>query len=68
MEISKEQFQEWKESFATQEFFRSVEQRIAEAKELLAYNAGNDSLVDKFNVGMIHAFKEVLDVSYEETQ
>lgn len=66
MDVTKEQFKEWKDSYVTQEFFKVLIDRVEEAKEVLSYSAGNSQLDDRFMAGMIHAFREVLIVDWED--
>ncbi len=64
--VSKDEFAQWKDSPVTREVFEIVRNRIEDAKEILAISAGNEPLDDRLLVGMIKAFNEVLDISYEE--
>jgi len=66
MQVSKEEFQQWLESPVTEEVFDMICTRIDDAKEILAATAGTDQLNDRFYVGMIRAFREILEISYEE--
>lgn len=66
MNVTKEEFLEWKQSYVTQEVFKVLIDRIEEAKEILSYNAGNSQLDDKYITGMIHAFREVMQVDWED--
>lgn len=66
MSLSKEEFSEWKSSFATKQFFESVIVRIEDAKDVLSATAGLDSLQDRYIAGMIQAFREVLSTEWEE--
>jgi len=66
MEISKDEFIQWKENPVTQQVFDVVSNRIEDAKEILANNAGLEPEADRFYVGMIRAFREVQEISYED--
>ena len=65
MEISKSEFQQWKDSLITNEVFGEVRNRIREAREDLGVNAGIDPERDRYICGMIKAWEEILDISYE---
>lgn len=64
--ISKQEFLQWKENPVTEEVFNTIAQRIEDAKDVLSVSAGNDSLNDRFLAGMIQAYREILDTSYED--
>jgi hypothetical protein len=66
MQVTKDEFQQWKDSPVTEEVLELICDRIEDAKEILAASAGNDPLNDRFYVGMIRALREVLEISYEE--
>ncbi len=66
MEITKEEFLQWKENPVTKEVFTVVNRRIEEAKDLLAYNAGVEPESDRLLVGMIRAFGELKEISWDD--
>lgn len=66
MNLSKEEFLEWKQSQSTQAVFEIVINRIEDCKDLLAESAGVDPGQDRFISGMIRAFREVLAVNWED--
>ncbi len=66
MVITKDEFILWKSSPVTNEVFGIINERIQDAKEVLAKQAGIDSREDGFYCGMIHALREILEISYEE--
>lgn len=66
MEISKEEFQQWKESQVTKAVYAVIDDRILDAKELLANTAGEDQRTDCILVGMIRAFNEMKEVSWDD--
>ena len=63
---SKLDFQDWKSNAVTQVVFQGIKERIEVIKELLSNSAGNDSNEDRQLVGMIKAYKTILDTDYEE--
>lgn len=65
-QLSKEEFLQWRTEFATKEFFNSIIHRIEDAKDILVAQAGKDSYSDAFIAGMVHAFREVLSVEWED--
>ncbi len=67
-EITKSEFQEWKDHFITKAYFTAVIERIEEAKEVLASSAGVDNTQDNFIRGMIHAFREVAQFRVEDPE
>jgi hypothetical protein len=66
MEITKEEFLEWRSNHVTKAVFGVLEQRIQDAKDILAATAGEDSVADRYLVGMIRGFSELQEVSYED--
>jgi len=67
MNLSKEEFQDWKQSPSTMAFFEVVINRIEDCKDMLAESAGVDQGQDRFFAGMIRAFREVLDVNWSDS-
>jgi hypothetical protein len=66
MEISREEFQQWKENPVTRAVYEVIDGRITDAKDILASNAGEDQRVDSILVGMIRAFNEMKEVSWDD--
>ena len=66
MQVTREEFLQWKDSPVTKAVMATVEYRIEEAKEILAASAGVEPDADRMCVGMIRAFREVLDISFED--
>ncbi len=66
MEISREEFQQWKENPVTRAVYEVIDNRITDAKDILALNAGEDQRVDCILVGMIRAFNEMKEVSWDD--
>lgn len=66
MQVTKNEFLEWKSSYVTKQFLEAIQNRIEETKEILAISAGLEPDNDRYLVGMIRAFNEVLDVSVED--
>ena len=66
MEITKEEFLQWKESPVTKAVFEVIDNRIEDAKEVLAVTAGEDCKKDGILVGMIRAFRELQEINYDD--
>jgi hypothetical protein len=64
--VSKSDFDNWKLDPVTKAYFDAINSRIDEAKEILSYSAGSDSLYDKHLVGMLQAFREMLEIKVTE--
>ena len=64
--MTKEDFIDWKSNPVTKEIYRTLEQRVHEIQELLGDTAGLNSLQDREYVGAIKAYRDVLDIQYEE--
>lgn len=59
MDISKEDYANWKADPVTKGFFDACKERVEEAKEILATQAGEDSNRDNFFRGLIFAYREI---------
>lgn len=66
--VSKTDFDIWKTDPVTKAYFSTIQFRIDEAKEILSYSAGSDPLNDKYLVGMLQAFREMLEVKVAEEE
>lgn len=64
--ITKEEFVDWKSNLVTKAFFQAAEERVEDAKELLAGQAGLDSIYDSFLRGFIKAYREMTEFRIEE--
>ena len=64
--ITKGDFVNWKQDKVTEAFFTAAQERIKEAKDILAVSAGTDPLHDRFLVGLIHAYVELQDFYVED--
>ncbi len=66
MEVTKEEFLQWKESHVTKAVFNVIQNRIDDAKEVLAVTAGEDCKNDGILVGMIRAFRELQEIDFDD--
>lgn len=64
--VSKEEFLDWKTNHVTKAVFEVIQNRIEDAKDILAACAGEDSLNDRFVAGMIRAFRELEAIDWED--
>lgn len=67
MDVSKNEFLEWKNNGVTQEVFKILEARIQILQEALGNGVayGNDSAYAD-HVGRIQAYRDVLEIEYED--
>ena len=65
MEITKDEFQQWKDSMITNEVFGEIRQRINDAAHDLMINAGVEPERDRYLCGMMRGYQDILDISYE---
>jgi len=65
MQITKEQFVSWKEDPVTIAFFQASQERVEDAKDILANEAGKDPDNDNFFRGFIYAYNEMKDFRVE---
>jgi DNA-binding SARP family transcriptional activator len=66
--ITKEAFNQWKSDVVTKLFYSACEERVEEAKEILANQAGMDPIRDSFYRGFIYAYREMqsFDIGEED--
>ena len=64
--VSVSDFQDWKSNHVTKAFFEACDIRIEDAKEMLASQAGMDSISDSCYRGFILAYNEMKDFRVDE--
>jgi len=64
--ISKSEWTDWKADTVTRAFYAAAEERVEDAKEILAASAGQDSDQDNFMRGFISAYREMTDFRIED--
>ena len=67
MAISKDDFQFWKQSEVTKAVMSGFRERIRELEIQLGGSAGVDPLQDRYVVGAISAYTDILNIDVEET-
>lgn len=65
--ISKNDFDNWRSDLVTKAFFLACEQRVEDAKEILATSAGISPVEDNLLRGFIRAYREMQEFSVEDT-
>ena len=65
--MTKTEFIDWKTSYATKEILSLLSQRIQVIQEILGESAGQNPIIDAGYVGAIKAYKDMLDIDFEET-
>ena len=66
MQVTKEEFVQWKESPVTKAVYEVIDSRIQDAQEILGNTAGDDPVADRYLVGMIRAFNELKGIDYDD--
>lgn len=66
MDISKEEFDEWKTHPVTQVFLLKLRNEAEQVMLGLANDAGVDPQNDRYRCGKIHTLIEISNVDYEE--
>ncbi len=59
--INETEWSDWKLNNVTKAFFAAANERVEDAKEILASSAGQDSVQDSFFRGFITAYREMAD-------
>lgn len=66
--VTKEDFVAWKLNPVTVAIFQAMKDKIDDKLVGLEHSAGLDPLYDRFNCGMIQAFKDVLSINFDEVE
>lgn len=66
--ITKEEFVEWKRDKVTKQVFAQIADKIEDLKERLANEVAHELEGSQATAGAILAFKDVLDIDYEESE
>lgn len=66
--MTKEDFRDWQAMPITKLFYGACEERIEDAKEVLANSAGLDPMQDSFYRGFIYAYNEMKQFRFEDSE
>lgn len=66
MSITKDSFRDWKSNPVTKAVFNEIAQRVFAERERLGNTAGNDPLNDRYVVGAIAAYTDLLNIDFGE--
>ena len=64
--MNKADFVDWKRHPVTQVVFSQLTARVLELQEILGQRAGENPATDRMYVGAINAYKDILNMDYEE--
>lgn len=64
--VTPEEFLDWKTNLVTKAFFEASTERVEDAKEILAGQAGRDPAEDSFFRGFIFAYREMAQFKVSE--
>jgi hypothetical protein len=64
--ISKDDHTRWKYDEVTEAYMEACSTRLNDAKEILINQAGLDQDQDNFYRGFIHAYREMLNFTFED--
>jgi len=64
--INQQDFNDWKAQPVTRAFFLAAQERIEECKDVLSYSAGTDQAQDRLLVGLITAYREMMEFRVED--
>lgn len=64
--MNKSDFTDWRRHPVTQVVFSQLTQRIADIQEILSEQAGINPIQDREYVGAIKAYKDMVNIEYEE--
>ena len=66
--ITKQEWSDWKINPVTKAFFAATNQRVEDAKDILAQSAGLDTLSDNFYRGFIQAYLEMREFRIDDLE
>ncbi len=64
--INQSDFNDWKAQPVTRAFFLAAQERIEECKDVLSYSAGTDQAQDRLLVGLITAYREIIEFRVDD--
>ena len=64
--INQSDSNEWKTQPVTRAFFLAAQERVEECKDVLSYSAGAEPLQDSMLVGLIRAYREMMEFRVED--
>ena len=67
-QISVTDFSDWKSNPVTKAFFLAASERVEDAKEILATQAGLDGNEDNFLRGFVRAYREMCEFRIDDLQ
>ncbi len=68
MSISRSEWSDWKLNDITRAFYVACEQRVEDAKDILASSAGLDPVSDNFYRGFIAAYAEMTEFKVDDVE
>ena len=66
--MTRQDWLDWKSQPVSRMFYEAVDERIEEAKEVLANTAGHDPLQDSFYRGFVYAYREMIAFEVEDEE
>lgn len=66
--ISKEEFVDWQKNPVTQVVLAAIVEKINLGATELSYSAGLNREEDRFKCGMIHAYRSMLNIEFDELE
>ena len=67
-DLTKDDYLQWRSNIVTEVVFKRIQERVEGLKELLANSAGHDSNEDRKLVGLILAYRTLLNMGWEDMQ
>lgn len=68
MSVTKDSFRDWKANPVTKAVFEELNKRVRLTQMELGNSAGIDPLSDRFKVGAIQAYQDLLFITFEEVK
>jgi hypothetical protein len=65
-DLNRSEFQDWKNNPVTETVFLRIAERIRETERILGTTAGMDTSEDRYRVGTIQAYKNLLEIDWED--
>lgn len=66
--VTKESFRDWKSNPVTKAVMSTIEDRIRNIEVELGMSAGQEPLSDRFKSGAICGYRDLVNITFEETQ
>ena len=66
--VNKQEFLDWRENEVTSKVMLEISQRVAAIRNALEGQAGEDNLRDRFLAGQARAYRNILEIEFDDVE